>query len=204
VGPTVYRPVTIRLLLGVVTMVAVSWVAALVIRGRLAEGLLFALWLVAGLAALGCLFWRPAVVVDDSAVELRNVVRDVRVPWARLEEVTTRFTLTLHADGRRHQSWAGVAPGRSTVAHRLPDHRWNPSGANPSTASRDVRADSGATAFLVEQGWRAWRERQGNVLGRGGEPGGRPDEVEVRWRLLLPGAAVGSALLALMLTPVLG
>lgn len=194
----VYRPVLVRVLLAVFAAFGGWAVVDLLAAGRTGPATVAALWLVAAVAALGCLFWRPAVIVDADAVELRNVVRDVRVPWSRLDDVTTRYTLTLHADGRRHQSWAGSAPGRPSVASRLPDERWNPGGFNPGTSSRDLRADSGATAFMVEQAWRAWRERQVGSLPADAA------QVEVRWRPLLPGVAVGAAVLATALTPVLG
>jgi hypothetical protein len=46
---------------------------------------------------------------------------------------------------------------------------------------------------MVEQGWRAWRDRQ-----HGEEP---PDKtVQVRWSPALPGVAVAAALLAAVLT----
>lgn len=195
----VYRPVLARVLLAAFAGIGVWWAVDLATHGRLGAALLLSLWILAAVAALGCLFWRPAVIVDDVAVELRNVVRDVRVPWDVLEDVTTRYALTLHAGGRRHQSWAGPAPGRTARARRQPDKRWIPGGADPRTASRDLNADSGAAAFLVEQGWRAWRDRRGSA------PPQRPSEpvVEVRWRLALPAIAVGAAAIAAALTPVL-
>jgi hypothetical protein len=190
-----------RVLLGAFVAIGAWWAVDLALRGRTGEAVLLGLWFVAAVAAMACLFWRPAVLVDGEGVELRNVVRDVRVPWAALDDVTTRYALTLHAGGSSHQSWAGAAPGRGTGARRLPDARWNPGGANPGTPSRDLRADSGATAFMVEQGWRSWRERQG-----GGGAGSRtvePPSVEVTWRPLLPAIAVVAALVAAALTPVL-
>jgi len=66
------------------------------------------------LLALGAvvygMFWRPAVVVDDGGVELRNIVRDVRVPWPLLEGVATQYALTLVVGERSYRSWAAGAP----------------------------------------------------------------------------------------------
>lgn len=201
-GRFVYRPVLTRVLVAALAGIGAWWAVDLALRGRPASAVLLALWTTAVIAALSCLFWRPAVIVDDAAVELRNVVRDVRVPWSELEDVTTRYALTLHAGGRRHQSWAGAAPGRSSVSRRLPDRRWNPGEVVPAASSRDLHADSGATAFLVEQRWRAWRER--HLAGSGpGADGDAPAGVEVRWAPLLPAVAVGAAALATVLAPVL-
>lgn len=212
----IYRSVMGRVLLTASAVIAAWWTVDLAARGRVGSAVVFGLWAVAGIAAMACLLWRPAVIVDGEAVELRNVVRDVRVPWAVLEDVQTRYALTLVAAGRRHQSWAGSAPGRPSATtrlfgtpgsggmsgadpaagrtdHRLPDPRWNPGDVTASTSSRDLRADSGAAAFMVEQGWRAWRDRH---------PGEGPSEetVTVRWSPVLPGVAVTAALLAAALT----
>lgn len=58
---------------------------------------------------------RPSVEVSPTGVVLRNVVRDVEVPWAALADVRTRFALTLvTTDGRHFAAWAAPAAGRHT------------------------------------------------------------------------------------------
>jgi len=216
----VHRPTFTRLLLGIFVAFGLWWVIAEATGPHPARALRTALWLVAISAALACLFWRPAVVVDDAGVELRNVLRDVRVPWAALEAVETRFTLTLHCGERRYQSWAGSAPGRPSLAtqlgvggaarptradHALPDPRWTTGGGSAAPASsRDLRADSGASAFMIEQRWNSWRERAGagGGAGRGGGDGGS-EPVLVRWRPALPGVSVAAAALALAVAPLI-
>jgi hypothetical protein len=219
----VYRPVAGRVLLVACGGVAGWWTIDLAVHGGPGEAAVFGLWTVAALSLLSCLFWRPAVIVDDEAVELRNVARDVRVPWAALDAVETRYTLTLRAGGRRYESWAGPAPGRPSLGgalgsrllhgqrsagggadgHRLPDPRWRPGDVPVPTSSRDLRADSGAAAFIVEQRWRAWRDRHptrpgtatvGEGSGVEGPCGARP--VKVCWRLASPGVAAVAAALA--------
>ena len=207
-GRHVYRPLFARVLLVVAAAVVLWWDVDLLQRGRFGTAVLITLWLVAALAALGALFWRPAVVVDADGVELRNVLRDVRVPWAALERIETRFALTLLAGGRRHQSWAATANGRPGRA-RPSDV---PSGevatdAEPVPASGHVRTASGLTAYLVEQRWLAWQQ-QAAWASRTAEapataPGEPAAEVTVRWRPLLPAVALGAAAAAAVLTPFL-
>ena len=64
----------------------------------------------AGLAAVTvvvyALAYRPAVVVDDAGVLLRNVVRDVYVPWPAVEDVDRSWVLAIEAQGRRYVAWA--------------------------------------------------------------------------------------------------
>jgi hypothetical protein len=221
-GRLVYQPGYSRVLLGIFVVFALWWVVDEAMGDHPARAVVTGLWLLAATAALACLFWRPAVVVDDAGVELRNLVRDVRVPWPALEVLDTRYTLTLHSGGRRYQSWAGAAPGRPSLGsrllsgrgaaagaawgdggsdafgrhdHALPDPRWTAGGGSSApAASRDLRADSGATAFMIEQRWHAWRERAGAT---GVVDPGLP--VVVRWRPGLPTVSGVAAVLALLL-----
>jgi hypothetical protein len=195
-GRLVYRPALPRalavgyllfggwLLLGTVTITgpveAVGWAGMLVGAGSV------------GYAVL----WRPAVVVDTEGVLLINMLRTVKIPWAVLDAVDTRYALTLTASGRRYVSWAAGAPGRRAAPWPgpgpgdgagggrgggkpwvLPDRRWSPTASGVDRASRDLRSGAGAAAFMVEQGWLGWRDRPGqpgNGPGSGREPGQGP------------------------------
>jgi len=92
---------------------------------------------------------------------------------------------------------AGPAPDR----HAMPDPRWTSGGGSAAPASsRDLRADSGAAAFMVEQRWQWWRDTHPARPGDG--PAGAVDPaevVQVRWAPVLPAVAAGSALLAALL-----
>ncbi|HEX2809651.1 MAG TPA: PH domain-containing protein, partial [Kineosporiaceae bacterium] len=218
-GRLVYQPGYSRVLLGIFVAFGLWWVIDEAMGSHPARAVVTGLWLVAIAAALACMFWRPAVVVDDAGVELRNLVRDVRVPWPALEALDTRYALTLHSRGRRYQSWAGAAPGRPSVTsrlisgqaadavaefgapdrrdHVLPDPRWTAGGG--ASSSRDLRADSGATAFMIEQRWQAWRDQAGPSP----EVDAARHEVVVRWRPVLPAVSAAAALLAVVLSPLM-
>jgi hypothetical protein len=49
---------------------------------------------------------RPAVVANETGVLLRNVLRDVWVPWHCVERIGARWSLTVEANGVEHGSWA--------------------------------------------------------------------------------------------------
>lgn len=101
---------------------------------------------------------RPTVEVSAAGVTLRNVVRDVEVPWAALAEVRTRYALTLvTTGGRRFTGWAAPASGRHTDA-RLTRREvsaigWDPDRELP-TASASTASHSGAVAAWVRREWR--------------------------------------------------
>lgn len=100
---------------------------------------------------------RPSVAVDDAGVHLRNVVRDVDVPWARLAAVDTRFALTLTTtEGARHAAWAAPASGRYADV-RMTAREATTLGLDdgePPTASASWTSGSGAAAAWVRREWR--------------------------------------------------
>ena len=156
-----FRPVFVRALCVVVWgLMLVFALLALRDGWSLALRSVPALLLVSAL--MYALFWRPCVEVDDDGVTIRNVLRDVRVPFGAIESIDTRFALTLYSAGRRDAAWAAPAPGRSTL---MGLSRWDLSGVR-HTLGTDVGAapissaapnsDSGGAALLVRQGWERW------------------------------------------------
>ena len=188
---TVFRPTFVRALSVVIWgLMLVFAVLALSEGWSLALRAAPALLLVCALTY--ALFWRPCVEVDDDGVTLRNVLRDVRVPFAAIDSIDTRFALTLYSAGRRDAAWAAPAPGRSTL---MGLGRWDLSGVRHilgtdvgegPISSAAPNSDSGGAALLVRQGWERWRASH---------PGDAPSAVTVRWDvplvvLLLAGAAL--------------
>ena len=192
----VYRPLSGRIGAACFALLALWWAVALVLGGHPRQALIGVPLLAAAVAAVWAVFWRPAVVVDDDAVLLLNPVRDVRVPWPALEDVDTRFALTLTASGRRYQSWAAAAPGRGLGLSRGPADRGPvlPAGAGAGGVkhrpSRALTSHSGAAAFMVEQRWEARRDA--------GAPGDVPAAVTVRRHLDLASVVAGGVLLGVL------
>lgn len=59
-----------------------------------------------GIAGSWALFLRPAVVVDQQGVTLRNVLRDIHVPWHLLDDVDARWNVRLFVGERPYIAWA--------------------------------------------------------------------------------------------------
>ena len=120
------------------------------------------------------------------------MLRDVRVPFAAIESIDTRFALTLYSPGRRDAAWAAPAPGRSTL---MGLGRWDLSGVRHVLGTDDghgpissaaPNSDSGGAALLVRQGWERWLATH---------PDGAPATVTVRWDTLLVVVLLASAAL---------
>ena len=67
---------------------------------------LFAAWVVIGLAFAWSVFVRPVVRFDIGGVTVRNVVRDVHIPWTAVTDVSSRWNLKVIAGDKSYTAWA--------------------------------------------------------------------------------------------------
>ena len=129
--------------------------------------------------AVYALFGRPRVVVTLSGVVLRNVLRDIQIPFDALAAIDTQYALTLTTvDGRRFQAWAAPAAGRMGAARVTEEERkaltWSgPVDEIPSSAG--LRSDAGAAAVAIR---RRWQPHAGD---RVEHPPTGPSGVQIRW-----------------------
>jgi len=63
---------------------------------------------------------RPSVIVDDLGITLRNLVRDVYVPWHEVQHVGAVWALSIETAKGEFRSWAVTAanPHRRNLARR--------------------------------------------------------------------------------------
>lgn len=101
-------------------------------------------------------YWRPRVRVDRDGVEFVNTLRTVHVPWSALEQVETRFALTLVTARGRFVATAAPAPGALGTYSAAANLR-----ARLDEKHRHVRpsdldeVDSGSAAAMVLEHWNA-------------------------------------------------
>jgi hypothetical protein len=140
---------------------------------------------------------RPRVLVGADEVVLRNVIRDVVIPYSAITGIQTQYTLTLiTAGGGRHQAWAAPASGRFGAARVTEEERRTLSWSGPVDdipASAGLRSDAGAAAVAI-------RRRCAQPSG-GAEPWTTPAAAPVRivWAsgiLITAGVCAAGVLLA--------
>lgn len=192
----VFRPRSAVVVCGLWAVLTVVWAA---VEARAGIGTLLERipWMVFAGALVYAVCGRPAVEVRPSGVLLRNVVRDVWIPWTALAGLDTRYALTLTTvDRRRHAAWAAPASGRFAAA-RVTDEDLRELGLDDPgdavAASATARSDSGAAAVAVRRGWA--RAREQGLLG----PTAVAEPVAVSWAgamllLLVLSAGIGAIL----------
>lgn len=89
-------------------------------------------------------FWRPSVVTDARGVELRNLVRDVEVPYGAVDDIDTRYALVVRSGGRSYSAWGAPAPGGAATLRDSMNRRRATNRTDWSDVPRSVRA--GGTA----------------------------------------------------------
>jgi Bacterial PH domain len=142
--PYRYRPLFGRVLTVVVAVICLVGVIGLAVLGDWAN-LITTIWPLAFFAVLVfTLFWRPVIAIDDRGLTVVNVFRTVFLPWAALERIDTRYSLTLFTPTRKVPVWA--APGPS--ARRNTDNDGSVTGGPASLRIADV----------VTERWDALRE----------------------------------------------
>jgi Bacterial PH domain len=158
---------------------------------------LFVAWVLLVLAVVWALFVRPAVLLDAEGVTVRNVLRDIHIPWALVTDVEFRWNLRVFVGDRAYTAWAITTQierpksGTGGMFGMLTGRLDRLAAADaPSTPSKKVTAS--AVARLIEQA----RAEYDDAVAQG-ELAPAPDlRVRIRWEplvlaaLLLPAIAV--------------
>jgi phage baseplate assembly protein gpV len=149
-----FRPAFGRTLAG--ALIAICALSALSAVGTGREQLLL-IWPWLGLVgfAAWAMYWRPEVRVDAAGVHVVNVFRTVDVPWPAIDEVDTRWALTLVTRLGDVRAWAAPAPGRQVMRRARPeDRRMGGTRRGDVVRPSDLpQTESGAAAQIVRQRW---------------------------------------------------
>ena len=130
---------------------------------------LSAAWLLFAMAFLWSIFARPAVLLDAEGVTVRNVLRDVHIPWARLTDVESRWNLKVFAGDRPYVAWAissqierpkGVTGGMFAM---LPGRLDAFAKAYAPPAAPDVKVSAPTVARSIEQAMEEYAEAVAQV-----------------------------------------
>ncbi|MCY7413392.1 MAG: PH domain-containing protein [Salinibacterium sp.] len=106
------------------------------------------------------MFWFPSVRVAEDMITVRNVFLTVRIPWAAIQNVDTKYALTITTSSGTITAWASPAPNRyAAQVGNTADARLAASATGPAVRPGDLLSTaSGAPAYLIRRHWEELRE----------------------------------------------
>lgn len=158
-------------------------------------------WVVFGLALAWVMFVRPVILVDISGVTLRNVIRDVHIPWTLLTGASSRWNLKVMVGDKGYTSWAisseadrpkGVSAGMFRMP--MPGRLHTAASADAELSGTKTRPK--VSAQTVVRSIRAAKQEYDQAVASGELPAISDGEVQITWVplailvLLLPAVAV--------------
>jgi hypothetical protein len=160
---------------------------------------MFASWVVFALAVTWSVFIRPAVLLGVEGVMVRNVLRDVYIPWAALTEVKSRWNLKVFAGDRGYTAWAissqverpRVSSG-AVLGKLSPRRLEGQFGADAGRSTTALKVTAATVARSIQRAKREYDE----AVALGQAPEVPDDRVRVSWAplvlvvLLVPAIAV--------------
>lgn len=113
------------------------------------------------------LYIRPSVSVTDGFVEISNPFRTHRVPWGDIDDVDSRYALTLVTKGGRSiRAWAAPAPGaRAALSVRREEVSRTPGEGDTRRPADAEGTASGDASALVRRRLEAYRRAGGHAPG---------------------------------------
>ena len=159
----------------------------------------FVAWVLFALAVAWAVFVRPAVVLDDQGVTLRNIVRDVHIPWTRLSGVTSRWNLKVLVGDQGYNAWAISSQAERPKPASAGMFRLPLPGRLHAVASDDARPSATvpkATAQSVALLIKAAKQEYDESVAQGELPAAPDAKVRITWVpvviavLLLPAVLV--------------
>lgn len=158
-------------------------------------------WVLLGLAVTWAVFVRPAVLLDGGGVTVRNVIRDVHIPWTRLTDVESRWNLKVYAEERGYTAWAissqvrrptGASAGMfGMLSSKRLEQQF---GIDTALSATPPKVTAGAVARSIEQA----RQEYAEAVAQGLLPEDPDAQVTVAWVplvlavLLLPAVMVAA------------
>jgi hypothetical protein len=164
-------------------------------RGAIVFSLQTAPWALLILFVSYATLVRPCVVITPTELRLVNILRTHRLPWARIEDVTSRFQLRVCLDdGRRITSWGAPSVGldRPSVrgAVEATDGRELAARASGVRRRQRIPIANPTSKLIIERARTQWQS-DGEGFPPAGSPSVRPAAtVQWAWRLIGSAAAI--------------
>ena len=105
---------------------------------------------ICGAGAIGAylLFLKPYVVLFDEGIKIVNPTKEITATWDLVEEIETKYSMSIHINDRTYYAWAAPAPsGRHS--RRMNKGDLFPGADSARRVGDSLRSDSGVCAYMA-------------------------------------------------------
>ena len=105
---------------------------------------------ICGAGAIGAylLFLKPYVLLFDEGIKIVNPTKEITATWDLVEEIETKYSMSIHINDRTYYAWAAPAPsGRHS--RRMNKGDLFPGADSARRVGDSLRSDSGVCAYMA-------------------------------------------------------
>jgi hypothetical protein len=103
----------------------------------------------AGIIAAYLLFLKPYVLIFDEGIKIVNPTKEITATWDLIEEIETRYSMSIQISGETFYAWAAPAPsGRHS--RRMHQTDLLPGADTPRRVGDSLKSDSGVCSYMAK------------------------------------------------------
>ena len=95
------------------------------------------------------LFLKPYVLIFDEGIKIVNPTKEITSTWGLVDQIETKFTMSIFVNGQTFYAWAAPAPGRSHTRRMHKTDRL-PGSDIPRRIADSPGSDSGACSHIAK------------------------------------------------------
>ena len=93
-------------------------------------------------------FLKPYVLLFDEGIKIVNPTKEITATWDLVEEIETKYSMSIHINDRTYYAWAAPAPsGRHS--RRMNKGDLFPGADSARRVGDSLRSDSGVCAYMA-------------------------------------------------------
>lgn len=137
------------------TAIASGWVLIAFFVGFILQSLFYGgdILMTIGICGAGAfgaylLFLKPYVLLFDEGIKIVNPTKEITATWDLVEEIETRYSMSIQINDRTYYAWAAPAPsGRHS--RRMNKTDLLPGADIPRRVGDSLQSDSGVCAYMA-------------------------------------------------------
>lgn len=95
------------------------------------------------------LFLKPYVLLFDEGIKIINPTKEITATWDLVEEIETRYSMSIQIRGQSYYAWAAPAPsGRHS--RRMHKSDLLPGADSPRRVGDSLKSDSGVCSYMAK------------------------------------------------------